>query len=156
MSKTKSKYKIKCLRDGKIFDTMEEACAFYGKTKDAIAWRLSDGVDHKDGWNWERVIDNTEALESVKAVQSQPFVEKFGDKTVPLPGYEDKYTISTSGVITSILKHNAGKVCKVKSQVKVKNTVILHRGNITQVHNVENLLKKAFGDPEAEDQSQNQ
>ena len=62
--------------------------------------------------------------------------------------------INASDPITS-WQIEGGKVCKVKTQVKVKNTVILHRGNITQVHNVENLLKKAFGDPEAEDQSQN-
>lgn len=141
-------YKIKCLKDGKVFDTMAEACAYYGKSKDAIQWRLSDGIDHPDGWNWEKVWDNTEALETTKAVKSQPFVDKFGDKTVPVPGYEDRYTISTRGVITKIA-NKSQEVLKVKTQVYVKNTVILHgEGGWSQVHNVENLMKKAFGDPE--------
>ena len=142
-------YKIKCLKDGRVFDTIEEAGAFYGKSRDAIQWRLSDGVNHKDGWNWEKVWDNTEALKTVEAVDSKPFVDKFGDKTIPLPGYEDRYTISTRGVITKIA-NKSQEVVKVKTKVTVKNTVILHGdGGWSQTHNVENLMKKAFGDPDA-------
>ena len=152
MAGRKAKYKIKCLKDGKVFNNIDEVIAHYGLTADQVLYRLDDGLQHKDGYSWERVWewDNTEAIESTKAVDSKAFVEKFGDKTVPLPGYEDRYTISTSGVITNT-KSAPGEVLKVKTKVTVKNTVILHKdGGWSQVHNVENLLKKAFGDPEKE------
>ena len=145
------KYKIRCLKDGKIFEDIHELCTFYGFTIDQVNYRLDDGKEHKDGYSYERVweFDNTEAIESTKAVDSKKYVEKYGDKTVPVPGYEDYYTISTSGVITNT-KTAPGEVLKVKTKVTVKNTVILHREHgWTQVHNVENLLEKAFGDPEA-------
>lgn len=151
-SKQRAEYKIKCLKDGRIFNNIQEVCEAYGFTKDQVNYRLDDGLEHKDGYSYERVWDwsenNAEAIESTKAVDSKKYVAKYGDKTVPLPGYEDYYTISTSGVITDIQNH--GKILKIKSKVTVKNTVILHKRGTqwSQVHNVENLLSKAFGDPE--------
>lgn len=152
--KQRAEYKIKCLKDGKIFNNLREVCEFYGFTKDQVQYRLDDGLQHKDGYSYVRVWDwsknNAEAIETTKSVDSRKYVEKYGDKTVPLPGYEDFYTISTSGVITDIQNHD--KVLKIKTKVTVKNTVILHKRGTqwTQVHNVENLLAKAFGDPEKE------
>jgi len=143
-----ARYKIKCLKDGLVFNTIDELCKHYGFSKDQVMYRLDDGREHKDGYSYERVweFDNTEALETVKNVDSAKYVEKFGDKTVPLPGYEDRYTISTSGVITNI-KTAPGEVLKVKTKKVVKNTVVLHKDHgWTQVHNVENLLESAFGD----------
>lgn len=144
-------YKIKCLKDGKIFDTIEELCTFYNMTYDQVAYRLDNIKEYKDGMNFERIIDNSEALKTVEAVDSSAFVDKFGDKTVPLPGYEDRYTISTKGVITNIKQYN--KVIPVKTEVTVKHKVILHRvkdgKQQTQVHSLTNLMKEAFGDPNA-------
>lgn len=144
-------YKIRCLKDGKVFDTIEELCNFYQMTYDQVAYRIDHIKDYKDGMNFERVIDNSEALKSVEAVDSSAFVEKFGDKTVPLPGYEDKYTISTRGVITNIKQY--GRVVPVKTEVTVKHKVILHKikdnKQQTQIHSLTNLMKQAFGDPNA-------
>lgn len=149
MAGRRRNYKIKCLKDGKIFDTMEELCEYYDRSLDSVQYRLDKVKEYKDGYNFVRVVDNTEALKTVEAVDSQPFVDKFGDKTVPVPGYEDRYTISTRGVITNI--HQYGTVVPVKTKVTVSNKVILHRdGGWTQTHDVENLMKKAFGDPSAD------
>ncbi len=145
MKQRKAEYKIKCCNDGLVFDTIDELCTHYGLTYDQVAYRLDKGNIYQDGRYYERVYDNTEALESTKTVDSKPFVDKYGDKEVPVPGYEDRYTISTSGVIRD-MKHG-GKVMKIKSKTIVKNKVILYKPNQPQVHDVENLLKKAFGDP---------
>lgn len=144
-------YKIRCLNDNQIFDTIEELCAHYNMTYDQVAYRLDHVKEYKDGMNFVRVVDNEEALKSVEAVDSTAFVEKFGDITVPLPGYEDKYTISTKGVITNIKQY--GRVIPVKTEVIVKHKVILHKiqdgKQQTQIHSLTNLMKKAFGDPNA-------
>ena len=77
------------------------------------------------------------------------FVEKYGENTVPIPGYEERYTISTRGVITDIGSRNKGRVLPVKTQITVKHRTALHKGGTTmQTHDVINLMKKAFGDPE--------
>lgn len=143
----RSRYKIKCLRDDLVFDSVEDLCKHYGMTYDQVYYRIDHIKDYKDGLNFERIIDNTDALESVQAVDSQPFVDKYGDKTVPLPGYEDKYTISTKGVIRNIKSYN--RVIPVKTTLVKKHTVILHTSDNkrTQTHSLVNLMKKAFGDP---------
>ena len=149
MAGRKANYKIRCLKDGKIFDNIDELCEYYGFTKDQVAYRIDHIKDYKDGYNYERVIDNTEALKTTENIDSAAFVEKFGDKTVPLPGYEGKYTISTKGVITNV--KNYGTVVPVKTDIIVRNRVILHNlEGRTQTHKVENLMKKAFGDPAEE------
>lgn len=146
-------YKIRCLTDGKVFDNIDELCEFYNMTYDQVAYRLDHIKEYKDGMNFVRVIDNSEALKTVEAVDSSAFVEKFGDQTVPLPGYEDRYTISTRGVITNVKQYN--RVVPVKTEVTVKHKVILHKvkdgKQQTQVHSLTNLMKEAFGDPNAAD-----
>lgn len=147
---SRPKYRIKCLKDEKIFDSIDELCKYYKMTYDQVAYRLDKVKDYKDGMNFVRIVDNTEALQSVKAVDSRKFVEKYGDKTVPLPGYEDRYTISTSGVITDIKRYN--RVIPVKTVITKKQNVILNKGGTTmQTHSIINLMKKAFGDPESEE-----
>lgn len=138
-------YKIKCLTDGNIFNNLKECCAYYNMTKDQVSYRLDVVKDYKDDMNFIRLRNDEEALKTVENVDSKEYVEKFGDRTVPIPGYEDRYTISTKGVITNI-KSKPHRVLPVKTKVVVKNTVILHNENKTQVHSVEGLLKKAFGD----------
>lgn len=143
-------YRIKCLNDDRIFEDIQELCNFYGMTYDQVAYRLDHVKEYKDGMNFVRVIDNEDALESIKAVDTSSFTSKFGDRTVPLPGYEDKYTISTNGVITNIKQYN--KVVPVKTETIVKHKVILHKvkdgKQQTQTHSLINLMKEAFGDPE--------
>ena len=114
-------------------------------TKFQISYRLDTIKDYKDGMNFIRLRNDEEALKTVENVDSKEYVDKFGDKTVPVPGYEDHYTISTKGVVTNI-KSKPHRVLPVKTRVVVKNTVILHSENKTQVHSVEGLLKRAFGD----------
>lgn len=146
----RAKYKIKSLKDGKIFDTLDELCEYYGRTRDSVQYRLDKPDNYQDGYNFERVYDNSAALQSTKAVDTRKFVEKYGEKTVPIPGYEDHYTISTRGVITDIRSHN--RILPIKTTVTVKHKVILHKQKTTmQTHDVINLLKKSFGDPDAED-----
>lgn len=143
------KYKIKCLNDDKIFETIQDVCANYNMTYDQVAYRIDHVKEYKDGMNFVRVIDNTEALKTVEAVDSSAFVEKFGDKTVPVPGYEDRYTISTKGVITNLKQYNT--VVPVKTEVITRHKVILHNTidgkQTSQVHSLTNLMKAAFGDP---------
>lgn len=146
MSRT-TNYKIKCLKDDRIFDTLQEVCQFYNMTKDQISYRLDVVKNYKDGMNFVRVSNNDEAIKTTENVDSAKYVEKFGDKTVPVPGYEGHYTISTKGVVTNI-KSKPPRVLSVKTTIKVKNTVILHGENKTQTHYVEGLLKKAFGEVE--------
>lgn len=150
MKRGRAAYKIQCLVDNKIFDNIEDLCKYYNMTFDQVAYRLDHIKDYKDGMNFIRLFDNSEALQSVKAVDSRKFVEKYGEKTVPLPGYEDKYTISTRGVITNIKDHD--RVVPVKTKVDVKHKVILHTSDNkrTQTHDLKNLMKSAFGDPEAD------
>lgn len=138
-------YKIQCTTDGKIFDTMQELCEYYHMTKDQVSYRLDKPSNYHDGMNFNRIPDDTEALKSVEAVDTKAYEEKFGDKTVPLPGYEGLYTISTKGVITRV-KGVCPHVVPVKTTVTVKNTVILHNDYKTQTHSVQGLLKRAFGD----------
>jgi len=147
----KPRFKVRSVKDGRIFDSLEEVCKFYNMTYDQIAYRLDKPSNYHDGMNFERFYDNTEALKSVEAVDSSAFVEKYGDKTVPVPGYEGKYTISTKGVVTNIQNHN--RILPVKTTVTVKHTVILHSldKKQTQTHSLINLMKKAFGDPDAEE-----
>lgn len=148
MSKpSKPRYRIKCLKDGKIFETMDELCEYYHRTKDSVQYRLDVIKDYKDGYNFVRIFDNEEALKSVEAIDSSKFVEKYGDKTVPIPGYEGHYTISTRGVITNVQNHD--RIIPIKTTVTVKHKAVLHKGGSTmQTHDVINLMKSAFGDPE--------
>lgn len=141
-------YRIKCLKDGKVFESLDDVLKEYNMTYDQVAYRLDHVKDYKDGFNFIRIPKNEDALKSVEAVDSSVFVEKFGDKTVPVPGYEDHYTISTKGVITDIQGY--GRVIPVKTQTIVRHKVILHNkhNNATQTHSLINLMKKAFGDPE--------
>lgn len=146
-------YKIQCVNDGKVFNNIYEVCDYYKMTKDQVAYRLDVVKEYHDGMNFIRIPneeDDKEAMESIKSVNCQQYIDKFGDKTVPIPGYEGIYTISTNGLITNV-KSKPRRYVKVKSKVTVKNTVILHNGDrnyTTQVHSVEGLLKKAFGDVE--------
>lgn len=148
MKPRRPKYKIRSLIDGKEFDCIQDVCEYYNMTYDQIAYRLDKISDYKDGMNFERFYDNTEALKSVEAIDSHLFTEKYGDKTVPIPGYEGKYTISTKGVIRNIQNHD--RVIPITTQVTTKHKVILHSidNKQTQTHSVINLMKKAFGDPE--------
>lgn len=147
----RSRYKVKCLKDGQIFDSVQELCKHYGMTYDQVYYRLDNPKDYNDGFNFVRIYDNTEALKSVEAIDSSKFVEKYGDKTVPVPGYEDHYTISTRGVITNVRSHN--RVLPIKTIKTVKHKVILNKeGTTMQTHDVINLMKKAFGDPNEESQ----
>ena len=143
-------YRIKCLNDNMVFDDIHDLCKYYNMTYDQVAYRLDHVKDYKDGYNFVRIPDNEEALKSVEAVDSSKFVEKFGDKTVDIPGYEGKYTISTRGVVTNVKQF--GRVIPVKTKVTTKHTVILHGVNNknTQTHSLINLMKKAFGDPDEE------
>ena len=142
-------YKIQCVNDGRIFDTIDDLCEFYHRSYDSVAYRLDHVKDYQDGYNFVRVYDDTEAVQSAKAIDTRAFEAKYGDKTVPIPGYENKYTISTNGVIRDITKK--GKAVKIKTNVTVKHKVVLHKGGTTmQTHDVINLMKKAFGDPDAE------
>lgn len=143
----RANYKIKCVNDDRVFDTLQDACNYYNMTKDQINYRLDVIKDYHDGMNFVRIPDDEEALKTVEAVDSQKYVDKFGDKTVPIPGYEDRYTISTKGVVTNI-KATCPWVLPVKTKVTVKNTVILHTDYKTQTHSVEGLLKRAFGEIE--------
>lgn len=147
MAAKRARYKIRCLKDGKVFDSVEELCKFYNMTYDQVYYRIDHIKDYKDGYNFERVVDNSEALKTVEAVDSSAFVEKYGDKTVDVPGYEGKYTISTKGVVTNTKVYD--RVIPVKTEVTVKHKVILHSldGKKTQTHSLINLMKKAFGDP---------
>ena len=153
MAGRRANYKIRSLIDGKIFDNIDELCKYYNMTYDQVAYRLDHIKEYKDGMNFERIFDNSEALQSVEAVDSSKFVEKYGEKEVPVPGYEDKYTISTRGVVKN--KRNFDRVIPVKTTVKTKHTVILHSidNKKTQTHDLKNLMKKAFGDPEEADKS---
>lgn len=148
-------YKIRCLNDDKVYDSIQDVCNAYSMTYDQVAYRIDHVKDYKDGMNFVRVIDNSEALKTVEAVDSSAFVDKFGDKTVPLPGYEDKYTISTKGVVTNVKQY--GRVLPVKTEVTIKHKVILHKTvdgkQQSQVHSLTNLMKAAFGDPDRVDSS---
>ncbi len=137
-----------------VFDSVDELCKYYGMTYDQVYYRIGHIKNYRDGLNFERIIDNTEAIESVKLVDSQPFVDKFGDKTVPIPGYEDKYTISTKGIIKNIKSYD--RVIPVKTKIMKKHSVILHNSdNKTQTYSLINLMKKAFGDPYADENKGN-
>ena len=138
-------YRIQCVTDGKVFSNIKECCEYYNMTKDQISYRLDNVKNYKDGMNFIRLRNDEEALKTVEAVNSAVYVEKFGDVTVPIPGYEDRYSISTKGVITNI-KSKPPRVIAVKTKVVVKNTVILHNDYKTQTHSVEGLLKRAFGE----------
>lgn len=140
------RYKIKCVNDGKIFNTIDELCEYYGRTYDSVAYRLDHIADYKDGYNFVRVYDNEKALQSTKSIDCRAFVEKYGEKTVPVPGYDGRYTISTRGVIMDT-KHG-NRVLDIKTKVKVTHKVVLNKSGTTmQTHDVINLMKKAFGDP---------
>lgn len=140
------RYKIQCVNDGKIFDTMEDLCKYYDRTHDSVSYRLDNPSNYKDGLNFIRVWDDSDALASTRAIDTRAFVEKFGDQTVPVPGFENHYTISTQGVVTNILSHN--RIMPVKTTVNTKHTVILQKEKTTmQTISVKNLMKKAFGDP---------
>lgn len=148
-------YKIQCVNDGKLFDTVSDVCEYYKMTIDQVSYRIDHVKEYHDGMNFIRVPDDEAALKTVEAVRSEKYVEKFGDKTVPVPGYEDRYTISTKGVVTNI-KAKCPWVLPVKTQVTVKNTVILHNDYKTQTHSVEGLLKRAFGEIEETDKGEEQ
>ena len=56
------KYKIKCLNDDKIFETIQDVCANYNMTYDQVAYRIDHVKEYKDGMNFVRVIEDRKSV----------------------------------------------------------------------------------------------
>lgn len=115
--------------DGKIFECCSDACRYYfGKTYNQLYVKTFPDRYEVNGKTFKRLHESY-------------YIVKYGDQVKPIPGFEEEYTLSTSGEIRSV--KFPGRVKKI-TKTKSSATVMLSKHSLPYCYNLSALLRLTF------------
>ena len=123
---------VRCIETNEIFPSASAASARFGLYSSAVAEYLR-GTNplHKLGYHFEYVECSYDPAQAANPDQ----------EFRPIPGYENRYSISRSGTVKN---DRTGKLISVQTTKVGQHLVLLHQNSLPTTHTVETLIKAAW------------